>query len=71
MLDLLKDEALLADDDVRNISTEKKRCQYIYSVLQCSSLICFRKFILLLDEKDLHVNIIVKIVEGIVISCNL
>ena len=67
----MKNKALLADDDVTNISTEKKRCQYIYSVLQHSSLICFRKFILLLYKNDLHVNIVAKIVEGIVISCNL
>ena len=70
----MKNEALLMDDDIEmfeDISTEKQKCKHICLMLKRSSLICFRKFVLLLYENDLHVTIIARIVEGIVISCNL
>ena len=70
----MKNEALLTDDDIEmfeDISTEKQKCKHICLMLKRSSLICFRKLMLLLYENGLHVTIIARIVEGIVISCKL
>ena len=66
----MRSKDLLTDDDIEMIedaSTEQKRCVYIFSTLKRSSL-CFQRFILLLSENNLHGDIIVKIVEGNVIS---
>ena len=66
----MKNESLLTADGVEkfeSISTEKQKCEYICLLLKCSSLICFRKFILLLSENHLHDAIVVKISEGSVL----
>ena len=71
VLELMKNESLLTADDVEmfeDISTEKQKCKHICLMLKYSSLICFRKFILLLSENHLHVTIVAKILEGSVIS---
>ena len=67
---LMRNKGLLMDDDIEmieDISTEQKRCGYIFSTLKRSSL-CFQKFILLLSENSLHGDIIAKIIEGNMIS---
>ena len=68
----MRSKGLLTDNDVemiQAISTEQKRCKYIFLTLERSSFICFQKFILLLSENSLHSGIVAKILKGNVISC--
>ena len=66
----MKNEGLLTGSDIEvieDISTEEK-CKYIFKKLTWSGLIYFQKFIVLLSEDHLHVTIVEKILQGIVIS---
>ena len=68
----MRNKGLLTDADVemiKDISTEQKRCKYIFLTLERSSFVCFQKFILLLSENSLYGGIVAKILEGNLISC--